>query len=125
MPRCGDGPTASEPVCESGQTPTNRRLGVVTFEVAAQAYDAFMGRWPRLLSDQLADFAGVRAGQRVLDVGCSTDSSPASSSHGLGPTRLVISAVAWAARGRVHGDPSIRRSTLDTDAERVDRKERS
>ena len=29
-----------------------------------------MGRYSRLLSPQLADFAGVRSGQRVLDVGC-------------------------------------------------------
>jgi SAM-dependent methyltransferase len=29
-----------------------------------------MGRYSRLLSPQLADLAGVRSGQRVLDVGC-------------------------------------------------------
>ena len=42
----------------------------MTFEVAAEAYDRFMGHYSRQLSPQLADFAGVRAGQRVLDVGC-------------------------------------------------------
>jgi SAM-dependent methyltransferase len=42
----------------------------VSFDVAAEAYDRFMGRYSVLLSPQLADFAGVRAGQRVLDVGC-------------------------------------------------------
>jgi cyclopropane fatty-acyl-phospholipid synthase-like methyltransferase len=42
----------------------------MTFEVAAEAYDRFMGRYSQQLSPQLADFAGVRAGQRVLDVGC-------------------------------------------------------
>ena len=42
----------------------------VSFFVAADAYDRFMGRYSRQLSGQLADFAGVRAGQRVLDVGC-------------------------------------------------------
>lgn len=41
----------------------------MSFDVAADAYDRFMGRYSRLLSPQLADFAGVRAGQRVLDVG--------------------------------------------------------
>jgi SAM-dependent methyltransferase len=44
----------------------------MSFDVAAEAYDAFMGRYSRLLSAQLADFAGVEAGQRVLDVGCGT-----------------------------------------------------
>ena len=38
--------------------------------MAAEAYDRFMGRYSRLLSPQLSDFAGVRAGQRVIDVGC-------------------------------------------------------
>jgi SAM-dependent methyltransferase len=42
----------------------------MTFEVAAHAYDRFMGRYSEQLSPQLADLAGVRAGQRVLDVGC-------------------------------------------------------
>jgi ubiquinone/menaquinone biosynthesis C-methylase UbiE len=42
----------------------------VTFAVAAEAYDRFMGRYSVLLAPQLADVAGVRAGQRVVDVGC-------------------------------------------------------
>jgi SAM-dependent methyltransferase len=42
----------------------------MTFEVAAEAYDRFMGRYSAQLAPQLADFAGVCAGQRVLDVGC-------------------------------------------------------
>jgi SAM-dependent methyltransferase len=40
------------------------------FDVAAEAYDRFMGRYSLLLSPQLADLAGVGEGQRVLDVGC-------------------------------------------------------
>jgi SAM-dependent methyltransferase len=40
------------------------------FDVAADAYDRFMGRYSVLLSPQLADLAGVTSGQRVLDVGC-------------------------------------------------------
>ena len=39
------------------------------FNVAAEAYDRFMGRYSRLLAPQLADLAGLAVGQRVLDVG--------------------------------------------------------
>ena len=42
----------------------------MTFAVAAEAYDRFMGRYSAALAPQLADFAGVHGGQRVLDVGC-------------------------------------------------------
>ena len=42
----------------------------MAFNVAADAYDRFMGRYSVVLSPQLADFAGVEGGQRVLDVGC-------------------------------------------------------
>ena len=42
----------------------------MSFDVAADAYDRFMGRYSRLLAPQLADLAAVSAGQRVLDVGC-------------------------------------------------------
>jgi SAM-dependent methyltransferase len=42
----------------------------VSFDVAAEAYDRFMGRYSKLLSPQLADLAGVHRGQRALDVGC-------------------------------------------------------
>jgi SAM-dependent methyltransferase len=42
----------------------------VTFTVAADSYDRFMGRYSVLLAPQLAALADVVAGQRVLDVGC-------------------------------------------------------
>ena len=42
----------------------------MSFDVAAEAYDRFMGGWSRPLSGPFADFAGVAAGQRVIDVGC-------------------------------------------------------
>ena len=41
----------------------------MSFEVAAEAYDRFMGMWSRELSPQLADLAGITRGMRVLDVG--------------------------------------------------------
>ena len=34
------------------------------------AYDRYMGRYSRVLAPQLADFAAISVGQRVLDVGC-------------------------------------------------------
>ena len=42
----------------------------MSFAVPADAYDRFMGRYSVQLSSQLADLAGVRTGQRVVDVGC-------------------------------------------------------
>jgi SAM-dependent methyltransferase len=41
----------------------------MSFNVAADAYDAFMGRYSRPLAPQLADLAGVHSGQLALDVG--------------------------------------------------------
>lgn len=40
------------------------------FDVTAQAYGRFMGRYAEPLADQFAAYAGVGPGDRVLDVGC-------------------------------------------------------
>ncbi|HET8777343.1 MAG TPA: methyltransferase domain-containing protein [Candidatus Limnocylindria bacterium] len=42
----------------------------MSFNVAADAYDRFMGRYSRHLAPQMADLGDAEAGQRVLDVGC-------------------------------------------------------
>jgi SAM-dependent methyltransferase len=42
----------------------------MTFVVAADSYDRFMGRYSVPLAPQLADLAGIEAGQRAIDVGC-------------------------------------------------------
>lgn len=47
-----------------------RERAKMSFTVPAEAYDRFMGRYSMPLAPQLADLAGVVAGQRVLDVGC-------------------------------------------------------
>jgi SAM-dependent methyltransferase len=61
----------------------------VSFDVAAEAYDRFMGRYSTLLSPQLADLAGVAAGQRVLDVGCGPGALTAELVTRLGPTAVT------------------------------------
>ena len=42
----------------------------MAFAVAGDEYDRYMGRYSRLLAPRFADFAGVDAGIRALDVGC-------------------------------------------------------
>jgi SAM-dependent methyltransferase len=42
----------------------------VSFDVGADAYMRFMGRYSEPLATRFADLAGIRRGQRVLDVGC-------------------------------------------------------
>ena len=41
----------------------------MTFTAAAESYDRFMGRYSSQLAAQMADLAGIEAGQRVVDVG--------------------------------------------------------
>src|SRR6476620_7978922 len=40
------------------------------FQVPAQAYGSFMGRCSEPLADQFVEVAGLRPGDRALDVGC-------------------------------------------------------
>lgn len=42
----------------------------MSFAVSGGDYDRFMGRYSEQLAPAFADFAGVTAGMRVLDVGC-------------------------------------------------------
>ncbi len=61
----------------------------MSFDVAAEAYDRFMGRYSRLLSPRFADLAGVVAGQRVLDVGCGPGALTAELVARLGPDSVA------------------------------------
>jgi SAM-dependent methyltransferase len=61
----------------------------VSFDVAAEAYDAFMGRYSTLLSAQLADLAGIVDGQRAIDVGCGPGALTAELVGRLGADRVA------------------------------------
>ncbi len=46
------------------------RLASVSFNVSADAYMRFMGKYSERLAVRFADLAGIGPGRRVLDVGC-------------------------------------------------------
>jgi SAM-dependent methyltransferase len=61
----------------------------VSFTVAADAYDRFMGRYSVLLAPQFADLADVAVGQRVLDVGCGPGALVTELVRRLGPASVT------------------------------------
>jgi SAM-dependent methyltransferase len=64
-------------------------LRAVSFAVAAEAYDRFMGRYSEPLAPRLADFAGISRGQRALDVGCGPGALTAELVRQLGPAAVT------------------------------------
>lgn len=76
----------------------------------AEGYELYMGRWSRLLAPRFAAFAGVKDGERLLDVGTGTGAVastleamlPASEIVGVDPSAGFIGQAARSARsGRV------------------------
>lgn len=88
----------------------------MSFDVAASAYDRFMGRYSKVLSPVFADFAGVRVGQRVLDVGCGPGALTTELVHRLGPASVAAvdpsEPFVAAARER-HPGVDVRRSSAE------------
>jgi len=64
---------------------------LVSFNVSADAYLRFMGRYSEPLAAQFADLAGARGGQRLLDVGCGPGALTAELVKRVGPD--AVSAV--------------------------------
>jgi SAM-dependent methyltransferase len=61
----------------------------VSFTVAAESYDRFMGRYSVPLAPKFADFAGVTSGQRVVDVGCGPGALTGELVRRLGPDAVA------------------------------------
>ena len=61
----------------------------MAFDVAAESYDRFMGRYSVQLSSQLADLAGISAGQRAIDVGSGPGALTAELVRRLGAGNVV------------------------------------
>jgi SAM-dependent methyltransferase len=57
----------------------------VTFDVSAESYARFMGRFSEPLAERFAAEARLRAGQRALDVGCGPGALTAQLVRRLGP----------------------------------------
>jgi SAM-dependent methyltransferase len=61
----------------------------MSFEVGADAYGQFMGRFSEKLAVELADYAGVERGQHALDVGCGPGALSAVLVERLGPEHVA------------------------------------
>ena len=61
----------------------------MSFTAGADAYDRFMGRYSVPLAPQLANFAMITVGQRVLDVGCGPGALTAELVRQLGPDAVA------------------------------------
>ncbi len=93
MPDCATDKDPAGPGWQ-GRWPRAAYIGRVTFDVSADSYARFMGRFSEPLAVRFAELAGVGNGQRALDVGC-------------GPGALTAQLVARLGTGKVTAiDPS-------------------
>jgi SAM-dependent methyltransferase len=88
----------------------------VSFDVVADSYDRFMGRYSTVLAPSFADFAGVWRGQRALDVGCGPGALTTELVARLGADSVAAvdpsEPFVEAARDRHHG-VDVRRASAD------------
>lgn len=61
----------------------------MAFDVAADLYGRFMGRYSEPLADEFVELAGVRRGMRALDVGCGPGVLTARLAGRLGPEAVA------------------------------------
>jgi SAM-dependent methyltransferase len=61
----------------------------MTFGIAGDSYDRFMGRYSRELAPRLIAFAGVESGMRALDVGCGSGLLTAALADRLGAASVA------------------------------------
>ena len=70
----------------------------------SEGYELYMGRWSRLLAPRYASFAGVKDGERILDVGTGTGALvaalPRNEVVGIDPSAAFIDHAKQHARGR-------------------------
>lgn len=89
----------------------------MSFEVAAEKYDRFMGRYSRLLAAPMADLAGVESGMRALDVGSGPGALTSELVARLGPERVAAvdpsSPFVEAARAR-HPGVDVRQASAES-----------
>jgi SAM-dependent methyltransferase len=88
----------------------------MTFAVDGDAYDRFMGRYSVPLAPELADFAAIAAGQRVLDVGCGPGALTSELVKRLGPSAVAAvdpSEPFVAAAQERHPGVSVRRAVAE------------
>ena len=88
----------------------------MSFDVAAEAYDRFMGRYSRQLVPQMIELAGVHDGQSALDVGCGPGALTTGLVDLLGPTAVAAvdpSAPFVAANRRRNPDVDVRQASAE------------
>jgi len=88
----------------------------VSFDVAADAYDRFMGRYSAKLAPALVDFADVDGAMNVLDVGCGPGALTAQLVRRFGPDAVAAvdpSEQFVAAAVARHPGVDVRRSTAE------------